>query len=88
MSESWKFVGHYAHFVSFSVVGWIDVFTRAEYAEFLVKNLDYCRKNKGLELYEFVIMPNHLHLIAAAKNGDLGGIIRDFKTYTSKELVR
>ena len=88
MSESWKFVDHYAHMVSFAVVGWVDVFTRADYAEFLLKNLDYCRKNKGLELYEFVIMPNHVHLIAAAVNGNLGEIMRDFKTFTSKELVK
>jgi putative transposase len=88
MSERWKFVGHYAHFVSFAVVGWVDVFTRAVYAEFLVKNLAHCRAQKGLELYEFVIMPNHVHLIAAAKGGNLGDIMRDFKTYTSKELVK
>ncbi len=88
MSERWKFVGHYAHFVSFAVVGWVDVFTRAEYAEFLLKNLAYCRKNKGLELYEFVIMPSHVHLIAAAASGNLGEIMRDFKTFTSKELVK
>ena len=88
MSERWKFVGHYAHFISFAVVDWIDVFTRADHAEFLLKNLDYCRKNKGLELYEFVIMPSHVHLVAAAVNGNLGEIMRDFKTYTSKELVK
>ncbi len=88
MSERWKFVGHHAHFVSFAVVGWVDVFTRAVYAEFLLKNLAYWRKSKGLVLYEFVIMPSHVHLIAAAANANLGEIMRDFKTYTSKELVK
>lgn len=88
MSERWKFVGHHAHFVSFAVVGWVDVFTRAVYAEFLLKNLAYCRKSKGLVLYEFVIMPSHVHLIAAAANANLGEIMRDFKTYSSKELVK
>lgn len=88
MSERWKFVGEYAHFISFAVVGWIDVFTRADYAEFLLKNLDFCRKNKGLKLYAFVIMPNHVHLVAAAEQGNLGEVMRDFKTYTSKELVK
>ncbi|MBL8009657.1 MAG: transposase [Flavobacteriales bacterium] len=88
MSERWKFVGHHAHFVSFAVVGWVDVFTRAVYAEFLLKNLAYCPKSKGLVLYEFVIMPSHVHLIAAAANANLGEIMRDFKTYTSKELVK
>ncbi|MBK8947884.1 MAG: transposase [Flavobacteriales bacterium] len=88
MSERWKFVGHHAHFVSFAVVGWVDVFTRAVYAEFLLKNLAYCRKSTGLVLYEFVIMPSHVHLIAAAADANLGEIMRDFKTYTSKELVK
>ncbi len=88
MSERYKFVEGYAHFITFAVVGWVDVFTRREYAEFLLQNLAYCRKNKGLRLYEFVIMPNHLHLIAAAASGNLGEIMRDFKTYTSKELVK
>lgn len=88
MSERWKFVVNHAHFISFAVVGWIDIFTRAEYAEFLLKNLSYCRKNKGLKLFEFVIMPSHVHLIASASEGNLGDIMRDFKTYTSKELVK
>lgn len=51
-------------------------------------NLMYCRKNKGLRLHAFVIMPSHLHLVASAKKGDLGEIIRDLKTFTSKELVK
>ncbi|HRP82691.1 MAG TPA: transposase [Flavobacteriales bacterium] len=88
MSERYKFVEGHAHFITFAVVGWVDVFTRREYAEFLLKNLAFCRKNKGLRLYEFVIMPNHLHLIAAAANGNLGEVMCDFKTYTSKELVK
>lgn len=88
MSERYKFVEGHAHFITFAVVGWVDVFTRREYAEFLLENLAYCRKYKGLRLYDLVIMPNHLHLIAAAANGSLGEIMRDFKTFTSKELVK
>ena len=88
MSERWKFDEDHPHFVTFAVVGWVDVFTRREYTEFLLENRTYCRKNKGLRLYELVIMPNHVHLIAAADKGSLGDILRDFKTFTSKELVR
>lgn len=88
MSESWKFQEGHAHFVTFAVVGWIDVFTRADYAEFLLKSFAHCRDNKGLELHEFVIMPNHVHLIASSAKDGLGSILRDLKTYTSKELVR
>ena len=88
MSERYKFEEGYAHFITFAVVGWVDVFTRREYAEFLLENLAHCRMKKGLLLYDFVIMPNHVHLIAAATEGSLGEIMRDFKTYTSKELVK
>ncbi len=45
MGERYKFVEGHAHFITFAVVGWVDVFTRREYAEFLLQNLAYCRKN-------------------------------------------
>lgn len=35
------------YFISFAVVEWIDVFTRKEYKELLVKNLEYCQRNKA-----------------------------------------
>jgi len=36
------------YFVSFAVVGWIDVFTRAVYRDLLLESLTYCRKEKVL----------------------------------------
>ena len=87
MSDSWKTHEGGTYFVTFAVVDWIDLFTRRAYAEFLLENLAFCRANKGLELFAYVIMPSHVHLIAAAKTGHLSSILRDFKTYTSKQLV-
>lgn len=77
------------HYVTFTIVGWIDVFSREIYKEILIKNLDYCMKNKGLELYAYVFMTNHIHLIIS-KNGNTKqeDIIRDFKKFTSKEIVK
>ena len=44
------------------------------------KQLWFCRKNKGLELYAYVIMTNRIHLIARAKESFLlSDIICDFK---------
>ena len=46
----------------------------------LIDSLAYCRKEKGLELYGYVIMNNHVHLIARAKeDSELSDIFRDFK---------
>jgi putative transposase len=71
-----------------TVVGWIDVFTRKKYADEIIKNLNYCIEHKGLEIYEFCIMSNHLHLICSAKDGEVGKVIRDFKSFTAKEIIR
>ncbi|MCX2744392.1 transposase [Mangrovivirga sp. M17] len=76
------------YFVTFAVVEWVDVFTRRNYAEIVVDSLIFCQKNKGLEIYAWCLMSNHLHLIVAAKKGfNLSDILRDFKKYTAKEII-
>jgi len=52
---------YHAHFVTFSVVGWVDVFTRRECRDILIENLKHCIAHKGMLLYGFVIMSNHFH---------------------------
>ena len=50
------------YFVSFATVGWVDVFTRRDYKNVLVENLKYCQREKGLEIFAWCIMSNHIHL--------------------------
>lgn len=65
MSRNYKFHNpERAYFVSFAVVEWLDVFTRNEYKDILVDSLEYCQKEKGMEMYAWCIMTNHLHLIS------------------------
>lgn len=78
------------HFLTHTVVDWIDVFTRRELAGIVVNSLNYCIENKGLEVYVWCLMPSHLHMIARAAEGakdDLSGIMRDFKKFTSKAII-
>lgn len=87
MSRKYKFYNKEGlYFISFATVYWIDVFTRELYFEEIVKSLDYCRKNKGMEIYCWCIMPSHVHLIFRAKDSNPGDIIRDFKKHTSKQI--
>lgn len=44
--------------------------------------------NKGLELYAWVIMSNHVHLIIGTNNQPMENILRDIKRHTSKEIVK
>ncbi|MBA9078984.1 REP-associated tyrosine transposase [Rufibacter quisquiliarum] len=77
------------YFVTFAVVQWVDAFTRREYKDILVDSLQYCQKEKGLIIYAWCIMTNHLHL-ALGTDGKLplADIMRDFKKFTSVSLVR
>ena|SRR5215831_1075129 len=79
---------HVPHFITFAVVEWIDVFTRKLYRDIVLDSLRYCQAEKGLLLHCWCIMSNHLHLIASARNQDLSDLLRDFKKFTSKEIVK
>jgi len=77
------------YFVTFTVVNWIDIFTRKEYKIEIVNALNYCIKNKGLIVYAWCLMSNHLHLVCSAREGfRISDIIRDFKKFTSKTIVK
>lgn len=69
------------YFATFTVIEWLNVFTKPQYISVLWDSLQYCRKEKGLHLYGFVFMTNHLHLIISADLEDvkLWQVIRDFK---------
>ncbi|MFN8323466.1 MAG: transposase [Chitinophagales bacterium] len=68
------------YFVIFTVVDWVDVFTRTVYKNIITDNLNFCIENKGLEVYCWCLMSNHLHAILQAREGyQLSGIIRDYK---------
>lgn len=77
------------YYLTFATVGWVDIFTRKYYRDIVVESLQYCQKEKGLVLYAWCIMSNHIHLIARAEEGfKLSDILRDFKKHTSKEIAK
>lgn len=77
------------HFLTFTIVDWIDVFTRASYKMEIANALDYCRANKGLKLYACCLMSNHIHLVCQTEEPFLlTDFIRDFKKHTAKTIIR
>lgn len=77
------------YFITSTVVDWMDVFTRPVYKHIVVDSLKFCQEHKGLELFAWVLMTNHLHMIVGT-NGtqQIGDVLRDFKKFTSKEVVK
>ena len=88
MSTAYKISSDGLYYLTFQIVGWVDIFTRKIYRDIVIESLQYCRQHKGLYLYAYVIMSNHMHLLAQSETGDLSGIIRDFKSNTSKKFLK
>jgi REP element-mobilizing transposase RayT len=89
MSRNYKFHNPEGlYFVGFNVVMCLDVFTCNEYKDIALVNLSYCQKNKGMEIFAWCVMTNHMHLVFRSINGlDPASILGDFKRFTSKAIV-
>jgi len=76
-------------FFTCTTINWIDIFTRSIYRNILVDSLQFCVQNKGLVIYAYVIMTNHIHLIISKNlsSNRFSDIIRDFKKYTTMQIV-
>src|SRR5262245_28948475 len=75
----------HAYFMTCTIVGWMPVFTRTEAVDIVYDSWRYLQREKGLRLYGYVILENHLHLIAQAP--DLGNAIKSFKMYVAGEII-
>jgi len=75
------------HFVTFTVVHWVDVFTKPVYTNIFIDSVKYCQQHKGLMAGAWCIMSNHVHMIIATSGENkLQDIIRDLKSFTSRQI--
>src|SRR5687767_4159269 len=79
---------HGLYHTTFTVVDWVDIFSRKIYRDIIIECLDFCRKHKGLSVWGYVIMTNHVHCILSAQNGNLPNLIRDFKRFTATKIIK
>ena len=87
MSELRKANTYYPYFVTLTTVGWIDVFTRRTYCDLALDSLKHCIQHKNLEVFAYVIMPSHLHLVVRNIHSRLPDIIRDLKRHVARSII-
>ncbi|MEN6450897.1 MAG: transposase [Thermoguttaceae bacterium] len=75
----------FPHFLTCTVVGWLPVFTRRETVEIILDSRRFLQQNGRLILYGYVILENHLHLIASAD--ELARQIAEFKSFTARAII-
>ena len=90
MSDNFKIKNkEKSYYLTLTTVGWVDIFTRVNHKLLIANSLQYCIKNKGLVIFAYCIMPSHVHLICRAEGiQNLSEILRDFKGYTSKKIIK
>lgn len=90
MSDNYKMQDtEKAYFVTLTVIDWVDIFSRKSYKLLIVESLKHCQKTKGLEIYGWCLMSNHLHMIVkAVGRQSLPEILRDFKNSLRRALLQ
>jgi REP element-mobilizing transposase RayT len=82
----YRFVGDDApYFMTMTVNHWLPVFTRPLTVEILLDSWRWLAEHAELRLHGFVILENHLHLVAYAPN--LSDVTRRFKSHTARQII-
>lgn len=82
----YKFIeGSAPHFLTATVVNWLPLFSSPTLAQMLLDSLCFLQNEDRLILYAYVILENHLHVVASAP--DLGKQIGNFKSYTARQII-
>ena len=76
------------NYLTLTIVGWIDLFTRQRYRDIVIESLKHCQEQKGLHISAYVIMSNHLHLVAHTEGFELSHVLRDFKKFTANQMLK
>ena len=75
----------FPYFMTCTVVGWLPVFTCPETREIILDSWRWLQRERELKLLGYVILENHLHLIATAP--DLQSVMQSFKSYTARRIL-
>ena len=78
--------GNAPHFLTFTVLNWLPIFTRPGTVQIVLDALIWRQHNKGVKIYGYVILENHIHCILQAP--DSGQQVHDFKAFTAKKILR
>jgi REP element-mobilizing transposase RayT len=73
------------HFVTSTTVNWLMLFSQPALAETIFSALRFLQSQQRLTIHAYVLMENHLHLIAAA--ADLSREMQSFKSFTAKAMI-
>jgi REP element-mobilizing transposase RayT len=79
------FEREYPYFVTCTVVAWLPVFAHASLTSVILDSWRFLQRERGVELFGYVIMENHLHCVARAE--ELAKQLGHFKSFTARSII-
>jgi REP-associated tyrosine transposase len=79
------FEDEYPYFLTCTVVAWLPVFARPNLVEIIFDSWRFLQKERGVRIFGYVILENHLHWIASGH--DLSDQVSRFKSYTARRII-
>jgi putative transposase len=73
------------YFVTSTIVKWKKLFAKDSFANIIIEELKFRKEKKQIELYGYVIMPEHFHLIISSES--IPKVMRSIKSYTAKKII-
>jgi len=76
-------------FLTIKTIYGLPILINKKYYQIILDSLKFCRANKGLKIYAYTILLNHLHLVVSMlDNFSLSDTIGDFKKFTAHEILK
>ena len=75
----------YPYFMTCSIVDWLPIFSIPAAVQLVLDSLIFLQDERDFKLYSYVVMENHMHLIA--RSDELQKCMREFKSFTARQIV-
>ena len=76
---------YYPYFITSSIVGGLPLFMNPTVAKVILEALKYLQEENEVTLFGYVMMPNHIHLIA--EDEQISQKFRAFKSFTARAII-
>jgi putative transposase len=73
------------YFVTSTTLNWFPLFSNPNIANIIIHSLKFLMKNNRIVIYAYVLMENHIHLVAMAE--DLSKELANFKSFTARRMI-
>ncbi|MCG2613059.1 transposase [Terrimonas sp. NA20] len=77
-----------SHFLTLNTVDCVDIFIRPVYKQVIVHTLNHFIDSKGLVVFSWCLMTNHLHLLVQPQDGySIEEIEQEYKAFTTQKIL-